>query len=160
MKHEPVRKPVTPQYPTLGQMKKASFGTPLSKVAAVTAVTAALALSAGCGEDESGNRHFRRFGLADFKDPTIDTTVIDGEIEIGGDETVVTTEEVIMGEEPTYTEDTYLGGAADVYTEPTDYYIEGDVQIDPDYTEPTESYILEGGEVCEVEDDMDPSETT
>ena len=138
MKHEPVRKPVTPTYPTLGQMKKASFGTPLSKVAAVTAVTAALALSAGCGEDNKGNRHFRRFGLADFKD----------------------TEEVIMGEEPTYTEDTYLGGDTEVYTEPTDYYIEGDVQIDPDYIDPTESYFIDGGEVCEVEDDMEPSETT
>ncbi len=150
MKREPVRKPMTPDYPTLDQLGSPE-GKNKAKIAAVTAITATLALASACGDDYSPVRAMKK--LAKQRKAVV-TTRESYEI-MGGEMTEYTEPDVVLeGEETCPIDETILGGEEPVETETTDYYIDGDMQIDPDYTDadvdadidsaPTE-YILEGG---------------
>lgn len=121
MKKQPVQSIANPAYPTLAQVKRQSFAGPVSKVAAVTALTAAMVLSSACGEkegkvkeaklnlDEAAQRIRNNFGNDGpyilSGDVSIETDPTDY-IDYAGDETVCTdtTEEWLDGEINPYTE--------------------------------------------------------
>ncbi|MBO4688568.1 MAG: hypothetical protein J5636_08655 [Clostridiales bacterium] len=146
MKHEPVRKPITPGYPTLEQIRDAQKNNKAAKVAVVTAITASLALAAGCGDDISPIKALKKLGKQRKAKITTTEWVLAGDTETTPEPT--DTEYILEGEAPYETDDFYVDGEEDVGTDATDYYIDGDVQIDPDYTEST---VIEGG--LEIVDD-------
>ena len=144
MKHEPVRKTVTPGYPTLDQIRKSQGNNKAAKVAVVTAITASLALAAGCGDDISPIKALKKLGKQRKAKITTTEWVLAGDT----DTQPTDTEYILEGEAPYETDDIYVDGEEDVGTDATDYCIAGDIQIDPDYTE---SAVIEGG--LEIVDD-------
>ncbi len=134
MKKSPVRNINTPCYPTMEQLKKNPSKSPMTKIAAVTALTAVMALSAtGCGEETTKHKMDGRLGV--FGGMATETYEIEGEIEIGGDTTVDTTYDL--------SGDIQIDGGMDTYVEPTDETCTTDDDID-----------YQGGETVEA----DPSE--
>ncbi|MBP5417019.1 MAG: hypothetical protein J6Y58_05770 [Clostridiales bacterium] len=134
MKKSPVRNINTPCYPTMEQLKKNTCKSPMTKIAAVTALTAVMALSAtGCGEEATKHKMDGRLGV--FGGMATETYEIEGEIEIGGDTTVDTTYDL--------SGDIQIDGGMDTYVEPTDATCTTDDDID-----------YQGGETVEA----DPSE--
>ena len=121
MKKQPVKSIENPVYPTLAQVKRQSFAGPVTKVAAVTALTAAMVLSSACGEKEAKVKE-AKLNLDEVAQKiqdglgNVDPTILDGEVVIetdptdyidyAGDETVCTetTEEWLEGEINPYTE--------------------------------------------------------
>ena len=149
MKKNPVKNINTPTYPTLEQLKVGGPKHPISKIAAVTALTAAMALAAGCGE-ENVKRKAGSF-LGKHIDETEETYQLMGETdvettaweldrvaqadptedyELGGDETVETTVDRldIQGGE---TVEVSIDGALVVGapSETTDWEMSGDVAV-------------------------------
>ena len=143
MKKNPVKNINAPTYPTLEQLKVGGPKHPISKIAAVTALTAAMALAAGCGEENVKRK------AGSFLGKHIDET----------EETYQ-----LMGDTTTETTPWELDG------ETTPWELDGVAQADP-----TEDYVLSGGETVETTVDCldiqggeavytetidDPSETT
>ncbi len=149
MKKNPVKNINAPTYPTLEQLKVGGPKHPISKIAAVTALTAAMALAAGCGE-ENVKRKAGSF-LGKHIDETEETYQLMGEtdvettpweldgvaqpdptedIELGGDDTVETTVDRldIQGGE---TVEVSIDGALVVGapSETTDWEMSGDVAV-------------------------------
>lgn len=134
MKKSPVRNINTPCYPTMEQLKKNPGKSPMTKIAAVTALTAVMALSAtGCGEESSKHKMDGRLGV--FGGMATESYQIEGEIEIGGDTTVESSYDI--------SGDIQIDGGMDTYVEPTDETCTTDDDID-----------YQGGETVEA----DPSE--
>ena len=134
MKKSPVRNINTPCYPTMEQLKKNPGKSPMTKIAAVTALTAVMALSAtDCGEESSKHKMDGRLGV--FGGMATESYQIEGEIEIGGDTTVETSYDI--------SGDIQIDGGLDTYVEPTDETCTTDDDID-----------YQGGETVEA----DPSE--
>lgn len=130
MKKSPVRNINTPCYPTMEQLKKNPGKAPMTKIAAVTALTAVMALSAnGCGEESSKHKMDGRLGY--FGAMTTETYQIEGEIELDG-ETTVDTGYDISG-------DMQIEGGIDTYVEPTDETCPTDDDIDYQGEETVES---------------------
>ena len=150
MKHEPVRKPVTPGYPTLDQIRNSQKNSKAAKVAVVTAITASLALAAGCGDDVSPIKALKKLGKQRKTKITSEEWVLAGAADTTAEPT--DTEYILEGEETCSTDNIYVDGEMDVGTDATDYYIDGDVQIDPDYASST---VIEGG----LEFESEPTET-
>ena len=154
MKKSPVRNINTPCYPTMEQLKKNPGKSPMTKIAAVTALTAVMALSAtGCGEESSKHKMDGRRGV--FGGMATESYQIEGEIQIDGDMPNYTdpTTTVLMGEtetEATTTED--------------DWELSGEeaVDTDADYQTKatTENFDIQGGEtVCVDVFEVEPSES-
>ena len=117
MKQEPVKHVTRPSYPTLDQVKKHPQTSTLTKVAAVTAVTATIAMAAtACGDSVE---HSYSFGEA-FKGLLREVPKATTTVELAGDTTTETTEEVLMGEMIIETDETYIDGDMAVCTEPVD----------------------------------------
>lgn len=158
MKKNPVKNIAAPSYPTMAQFRGNASKIPISKVAIVTALTAAMALTAGCVEEKTRHRLNGRLeaGAGKANDTSVSVD-IQGEIGytdyIDGGETCYTepTEEILMGE-------------AETYVDPTDYEIDGDViaytepptdaTTDPTKAADPSDYILSGG----VEVQTDPTD--
>ncbi|MBP5492424.1 MAG: hypothetical protein J6Y08_06240 [Clostridiales bacterium] len=116
MKQEPVKHVTRPSYPTLDQVKKYPQTSTLTKVAAVTAVTATIAMAAtACGDSVEHNYSFGEAFKGLLREVPKATTV-----ELAGDTTTETTEEVLMGEMIIETDETCINGDMVVYTEPVD----------------------------------------
>ena len=139
MKKNPVKKINTPTYPTLEQLKVGGPKHPISKIAAVTALTAAMALAAGCGEENVKRK------AGSFLGKHIDET----------EETYQ-----LMGETDVETTPWELDGVAQA--DPTeDYVLSGDETVETT----VDRLDIQGGETVEVSIDGAlvvgaPSETT
>ncbi|MBR5975337.1 MAG: hypothetical protein IK020_09150 [Clostridiales bacterium] len=110
MKKQPVQSIANPAYPTLAQVKRQSFAGPVSKVAAVTALTAAMALSSACGEKE-GKVKEAKLNLDEVAQKIQDGLGNGGPFVISGDvviETDPTDGYDLMGEETVSPETTEL----------------------------------------------------
>ena len=120
-KKNPVKNINAPTYPTLEQLKVGGPKHPISKIAAVTALTAAMALAAGCGE-ENVKRKAGSF-LGKHIDETEET------YQLMGDTTTETTPWELDGETTPWeldgvaqadpTEDYVLSGGESVRQSPT-----------------------------------------
>ena len=133
MKHEPVRKPMTPGYPTLEQIRKTQGNKRIAKAAIATAITASLALAAGCGDDSSPIKALKKLGKQRKAKITTEEYVLAGTAD-----TVAPTdtdEYILEGEETCETDEIYIDGDMDVDAKATDYVLEGGLEIDPDYTD-------------------------
>lgn len=104
MKKQPVQNVNRPSYPTLYQVNTTSGSSTLKKIALVSALTASMALAAGCGE-EGANKKMKRFEKTGGKfGGAIETEMI-----LGGDtetyilegeaQTIATDEYMLQGEE-------------------------------------------------------------
>lgn len=145
MKKNPVKNINTPTYPTLEQLKVGGPKHPISKVAAVTALTAAMALAAGCGE-ENVKRKAKSF-LGKHIDETEET------YQLMGDTTVETTPWELDGVETCDPTDDYvLSGEVAVETTDDELDIQGGEAV---YTEKFSEVTIDGALIVEA-----PSETT
>ena len=108
MKKQPVKSIENPVYPTLAQVKRQSFAGPVTKVAAVTALTAAMAFSSACGEKEAKVKE-AKLNLDEvaqkiqYGSGNVDPTILDGEVAIETDPTDYID---YAGDEPVYDEPT------------------------------------------------------
>ena len=115
MKKQPLNNQDRPVYPTLNQVRNYSTKSKVTKIAAVTALTASMALTAGCGSDSRTSKSKGFFeGIEDFFDSIFggelagETTVqIQGETDgpiVEGEIESTTESYVLMGEETVCTE--------------------------------------------------------
>ena len=136
MKKNPVKNINTPGYPTLEQLKTGGPKYPISKVAAVTALTAVMALSAaGCGEDSAKHKGVNFLGKVQPTEPTymlMGDTETETQFVLDGETTVDTTPWELDGEVADTTPELDIQGGEAVYTEmPTDYTLSGEVEVTP-----------------------------
>ena len=118
MKKQPVKSIENPVYPTLVQVRKQSLMGPVSKVAAVTALTAALVLSSGCGEKDG-----------DVKEAKLNLDEVAQKIQngLGNGGPFVISGDVVIETDPT--DDIEYMGEETVSPETTELWLDG--EMDP-----------------------------